>query len=316
MNIENDSKKSFFLSVVIPVYNESQVIGNFFDRAYNELTKINCEFEMLFVDDGSFDGTTEWLLEQQQKQACIKVIRLSRNFGHQVALTAGLDHSQGDVVISMDADLQDPPEVISKMIEKWREGYDIVYGRRVRRFGEKVTKTFMTKIAYKLIRKISHCDIPVDVGDFRLINRKSLDVLGKMRERYRYVRGLVAWVGFKHAFVDYERPPRAAGETKYPFFKLLRLSFDGLSSFSIMPLRVATSLGVLSAAIGLLYIPYVIYTKLFLKDIIEGWATTISAVFFLGGVQLLCLGVIGEYLGMVHQEVKQRPLYVIDFVSD
>ena len=310
----NHAPKDYLLSIVVPVFNEEEVIAEFIQRTQAVAQKLKCRYELVFVDDGSKDKTLKILVEEKKKDPQIKIIKLSRNFGHQIAITAGLDEAQGDAIVSIDADLQDPPELIPEMISLWKEGKDIIYAKRKRRLGETFFKTYLSAISYRLIRKISGCDIPVDVGDFRLLSRKALDALNQMRERYRYIRGLVAWLGYPHAFVEYVRQPRYAGVTKYPFFKLLRLSFDGISAFSILPIRLATFLGFASSAGGLLYIPYAIYRKLFYSGIIEGWATIVSAIFFMSGVQLICLGVIGEYIGMMHLEVKHRPLYVISEV--
>ncbi len=241
------------------------------------------------------------------------MIKFSRNFGHQIAITAGLDHARGDCIAVIDADLQDPPEVIADMVDKWREGYDVVYGVRGERDGESAVKLVTANLFYRLLRSITKLDIPVDVGDFRLMSRRAANQLQRCRENDRFVRGLVSWIGFKQIGVTYHREKRYAGVTKYPFTKMLNFALDGVTSFSTMPLRLATWMGYASSALAFLYLLTVFIQKL-MGYTIEGWATIMVAVLFLGGVQLLSLGIIGEYIGRIFNESKSRPLYIVDEV--
>jgi len=304
--------ENFLISIVVPFLNEELVLRETVKRIQSVVHNEGWEYEIIFVNDGSRDSSLAILREEKNKDGNIKIINLSRNFGHQIALTAGLDQARGNPVIVIDADLQDPPELIPAMVKKWKEGYEIVHARRRRRFGETIFKKWTAFIIYRLIKKISNVDIPVDVGDFRLIGRKALDSLNKIRERHRYVRGLVAWLGYKQAFVEYHRDKRYAGKTKYPMIRMLQLVIEGITSFSILPLRIATIVGIFSSALSFLYIIYALYIRLILKIAVQGWTTVVIAVFFLGGIQLICLGVIGEYIGIIHEEEKKRPLYLID----
>ena len=303
----------FLLSVIVPVYNEEALILESIKRLNAVMTQLGCRYELLFINDGSHDRTLELLKQEQLKNSRIRIINFSRNFGHQMAITAGADHAKGDVIVIIDADLQDPPELIKDMLEKWQQGYDVVYARRKSRLGESAFKKLTALYFYRLVRKVSNVDIPVDVGDYRLMSRRALNDLNQLRERHRYVRGLVAWLGYKQTFVEYDRDKRFAGETKYSLMKMLRFSIDGLSSFSIAPLRLATLLGFASAALSFLYILYAVAVH-FLGHTVTGWTTVVIAVFFLGGIQLICLGILGEYIGMIHDESKKRPLYLVDEV--
>lgn len=304
--------KDYLLTVIVPVFNEEAVIRESVKRLAAAAQKASSRYEILFVDDGSRDSTFRLLQEERQSNPNIRLLRLTRNFGHQMAITAGMDHAKGDVIVTIDADLQDPPELIAEMMAKWQEGYDIVYARRTRRLGETIFKKWTAQIFYRLVRKVSHVDIPVDVGDFRLMSRRALEAMGQLRERHRYVRGLVAWLGYKQAFVDYTRDKRYAGTTKYSLGKMVKFSLDGISSFSVAPLRLATMLGFGCAAFSFFYILYALYVKYVLHDAVRGWTAVVIAVFFLGGVQLICLGIMGEYLGMLHDESKRRPLYLVE----
>ncbi len=302
---------NYFLSIIVPVFNEESLIRESVRRLVSTASRLTSSYEIIFIDDGSTDQSWALLKEERQKNPHLRILSFSRNFGHQMAITAGMDHVKGDVVITIDADLQDPPELIEKMIAQWQEGYDIVYARRSHRLGETIFKKFTATIFYRLIRKISNVDIPVDVGDYRLMSRRALDSMNQLRERHRYVRGLVAWLGYKQGFVDYVREKRFAGKTKFSLMRMIKFSLDGIASFSIAPLRLATMLGFACAGFSFLYILYALYANFILHDVVRGWTTVIIAVFFLGGVQLICLGIIGEYLGMIHDESKQRPLYVV-----
>ena len=300
------------LSVVVPVYDEAESIRTFHERAVAALMKLDgMDYELVYVDDGSRDASFEIMRTFAASDPNTRVIKLSRNFGHQVAITAGLDHARGDAVVFIDADLQDPPEIIASLVAKWREGYDVVYGRRTQRKGETRFKLITAAVFYLLLRSLANIDIPPDVGDFRLISRRVADHLRAMREKDRFVRGLVSWVGFKQTSVLFQRDERFAGVTKYPLAKMIRFAFDGLTSFSTAPLRLATWFGYIASALAFLYLASV-FVQFVLGYTVQGWATIMVAVLFLGGVQLICLGILGEYLGRVFNEVKPRPVYIVE----
>ena len=306
--------KEFLLSVVIPVFNEEAVIGECFSRVAKVLETLGARWEMIFVNDGSTDNTLSLLKELKQGEPRVTIIDLSRNFGHQLALTAGLDHARGDAIVTMDADLQDPPELIEEMVAKFKEGYDVVHARRRSRQSESLFKVGTAAMFYKLVNALSDTELPANVGDYRLLSAKAARALAGLREHHRYVRGLIAWLGFKQTFVDYDRQPRAAGETHYPPLKMLRLSLDALSSFSIVPLRVASWIGFISTSFCALYVVYALYIKFVAKTAVIGWTSIIFLILGIGGIQLICLGVIGEYVGIMFAEVKNRPLYLINEV--
>ena len=268
-------------------------------------------FEIIYVDDGSTDGTASVLRELQASDNCVRVVRLSRNFGHQVAITAGLEHASGDAVVIIDADLQDPPEVIGEFLARWREGYEVVYGVRTERPGETAFKLWTAKAFYRFINRLSDTRIPLDTGDFRLMDRAAVDALLSMPERDRFVRGMVSWLGFSQIAVPYTRAARYAGSTKYPFFKMLRLATDGILSFSVTPLRLATWTGFAASGLAILGILYALYAHFFAAGLVKGWTSSLIAVLFIGGVQLICLGIIGEYVGRIYGESKRRPLYFV-----
>jgi dolichol-phosphate mannosyltransferase len=303
------------LSVVIPCYNEEPVLRSTHERLSRTLSSLpDIEFEMIFVDDGSRDETFSLLRELQLSDQHVRVLRLSRNFGHQMAATAGLAEAGGDAVILIDADLQDPPEVIAEMIELWRAGNEVVYGSRTSRAGESRFKLWTAKVFYRLINRLSDTEIPVDTGDFRLMDRKVVDVLVAMPERGRFLRGMVSWVGFRQTPIFYKREARHAGASKYPFLKMMKFGMDGIFSFSVLPLRLAALTGLAAIWIAIGGIVLAVVARVFgLYDLRfgRGWASLFVAVLFMGGVQLLCLGVIGEYLGRIYTEVKQRPLYAV-----
>jgi dolichol-phosphate mannosyltransferase len=300
------------ISVIVPCFNEAQVIEQThcgLVAALSSLSEIG--FELVYVDDGSTDTTLDILRALQGVDPRIRVVALSRNFGHQVAVTAGLEHSSGDAVVVIDADLQDPPEVIAEMLERWQQGVDVAYGVRLERQGETAFKLWTAKAFYRLINRLSDVAIPVDTGDFRLMDRKVVDAILGMRERDRFLRGMVAWVGLRQEPVYYRRAARFAGESKYPLKSLLRLATDGVLSFSHLPLRLAVYIGLIGSGLALVGILYALALRLFTNVWVTGWTLLFIAVLFLGGVQLLFLGVIGEYVGRIYGEVKHRPLYLV-----
>jgi len=300
------------VSIVVPVFNEAQGIDAFYQRlrkVVDLLTPVSCE--IVFVDDGSSDDSYRRLLEFAHSDSDVRIIKFSRNFGHQVAITAGIDLAKGDAVVVIDSDLQDPPEVIKEFVSKWKQGYDVVYGIREKRDGESRMKLLTAAAFYRLLKRIIRLDIPVDAGDFRLMSRRVVEQLKNLREKDRFVRGLVSWVGFEQIGVEYSRDKRYAGETKYPYRKMIKFALDGITSFSDVPLKLATGLGYFTSFLALSYACIVLMQKV-LGYTIQGWTTTTFAILFLGGIQLISLGIIGEYIGRIFHEAKQRPLYVID----
>ncbi|RMD85392.1 MAG: glycosyltransferase [Candidatus Dadabacteria bacterium] len=301
------------ISVVIPLYNEEETLPVLIERLTRVLEGLGCPYEVLFVNDGSRDRTAEILRAAHRDNPRIKAIGLSRNFGHQVAISCGIDFAQGNAVIVMDGDLQDPPEVLPDLIERWRQGYDVVYAIRQKR-KEGALKRAAYKTFYWLLRKVSYLDIPLDSGDFSLMDRRVVDLLRKMPERNRFVRGLRTWVGLRQTGYEYARSARYAGRSKYNFAKLMRLAFDGLVSYSFVPLRAVSNLGMLVSLSALLYIVYLLVMRALGDRPIQGWTSTVVIVLFLGGVQLLALGVLGEYVGRIFDEVKGRPHYIVSEV--
>jgi dolichol-phosphate mannosyltransferase len=299
-------------SFIIPVYNEEHTLALLFARIDELLAQLDDEAELIFVDDGSGDLSPLMLDAAARKDRRYKAIHFSRNFGHQVAITAGMDVARGAAVIVMDADLQDPPEVVLKLIDAWKDGYDIVYAQRVARQGESWFKKTSAHVFYRALRRLTHVDIPTDTGDFRLIDRKVLAVFRAMPERDRFVRGMFAWLGFRQAAVPFVRAARTAGHTKYPLARMIRLAFDGVIGFSDAPLRLALWLGAIVSAGALGYGAYVVLLRLFGGVTITGWASMIVIVCWVGGVNLLMTGIVGLYVGRIHAEVKGRPLYVVD----
>lgn len=303
------------LSVVVPCFNEQEVLWETYHRLTDVLDHIpGIDYELIFVDDGSRDATPEILRQLHalhESEARIRIVGFSRNFGHQTAVTAGIEHARGDAVVLIDADLQDPPEVIPAMIERWREGFHVVYGRRTDRPGETAFKLLTAKVFYRLLNRLSETDIPSDTGDFRLIDRRVMEALRTMPERDRFLRGMVAWAGFRQIGLPYARAPRLAGESKYPLVKMMRFAVDGVVSFSVMPLRAATWMGFVVSALAIVGIVYALVMRLFSNNWVTGWTTLVIAVLLLGGVQLLALGLIGEYVGRIYGEAKRRPLYLV-----
>lgn len=303
-------------SVVAPVYNEAETVPEFYRRVSDVMEAVGETWELVLIDDGSTDGSTEKIRELAEKDSRVRPVIFARNFGHQIAVTAGLDYARGAAVIIIDSDLQDPPEVIPDLIARWREGYEVVYAVRAEREGESWFKLWTASLFYRIIYKITDVKIPLDTGDFRLLDRKVVDVLKRMRERYRFLRGMSAWVGFKQVGVPYKRAARFAGSTKYPFQKMLKLAINAVTGFSYFPLQLATYVGFGAALLSILLIPVVIIIRALTEFELAGQATTLVAVLFLGGVQLISLGILGEYLGRVYDEVKGRPLYVVSYSPD
>lgn len=299
------------LSVVAPVYNEEAILPELYRRVSAVLDGTGVSWELILVNDGSRDRSPEIMRELHDRDSRVKTVSFARNFGHQVAITAGTDYARGDAVVVIDADLQDPPEAIVDLLAKWREGYEVVYAIRSERKGETWFKEFTAKLFYRIIYRITEIDIPMDTGDFRLMDRKVVDALKGMREKHRFMRGLSVWVGFRQTGVHYVRAERYAGETKYPLKKMLRFALDGITSFSYLPLQLATYIGFVAAGVSIIGIVAAIILRLSGGHAFLGQATTLVSVLFLGGVQLISLGIIGEYLGRIYDEVKGRPLYIV-----
>ncbi len=307
-------------SVVVPIWNEEQVIPALYERVISVMETAGESWELICVNDGSSDNSMAMLLALREQDPRLRVLDFSRNFGHQIAITAGTDFADGDAVIVMDADLQDPPEVVLEMIEKWRAGYEVIYAVRASREGESRFKLWTASLFYRLLQRISDVDIPLDAGDFRLMDRRVVLAMRQLREKHRFMRGLSSWVGFKQIGIEYERAERYAGETKYPLNKMMRLAVDAITSFSYLPLQLATFFGFLFAGLSLLGIVITIFLRLSGNLFFLGQATTLVSVLFLGGVQLIFLGILGGYLGRIYDEVKGRPLYIVShaygFVED
>jgi glycosyltransferase involved in cell wall biosynthesis len=299
------------LSIIAPIFNELENLPELHQRVTQVMTSLRMDWELLLVDDGSTDGSTEAIRSLARKDPHVKPVIFARNFGHQIAVTAGLDYCCGQAAVVIDADLQDPPELIPELVAKWREGYEVVYAVRSEREGETWFKQKTASAFYRIIYRITDVKIPLDVGDFRLLDRQVVDALRVMRERHRFLRGMAAWVGFRQIGVEYKRAARKAGVTKYPFRKMLRLAINAVTGFSYFPLQLATYLGFLSAGLSVLAIPIVIITRLVGHQAFFGQASTLIAVLFLGGVQLISLGILGEYIGRLYDEAKGRPLYVV-----
>lgn len=299
------------VSVVVPCYNEEPVIEETHRRLSDTLSYLGCSYEIVYVDDGSRDKTLLQLRSIQAHDEAVRVLSFSRNFGHQIAVSAGIDHAQGEAIVLIDADLQDPPELIRAMLEKWREGYDVVYGQRHSREGESYFKVVTARLFYRFINRLSDVPIPLDTGDFRLMSRQVVEVLRRMPEKDRFIRGMVSWVGFRQCALPYERARRYAGVSKYPLRKMVAFATDGILSFSIKPLRLATTMGFLTSGLAIFGILYALVLRLWTSNWVSGWTLLIISVLFLGGVQLICLGIIGEYVGRIYSESKRRPLYLI-----
>ncbi|WP_116367344.1 glycosyltransferase family 2 protein [Parahaliea mediterranea] len=300
------------ISIILPCFDEEAVLPATLERLDAlSIAQKDCDFEFIFIDDGSTDGTNNLLHAAARRDDRLRLITLSRNFGQQIATTAGIDLANGGAVVLMDCDLQDPPELVTQMIARWREGYDVVYGTRASREGESWFKRSTARGFNQVINRLSEVPIPADSGDFRLMSRKVVDVLKQMPERHRFLRGMVAWSGFRQTSLPYDRPGRLAGTTKYPLRKMLRLALDGLLSFSTKPLQASIFLGLLTAGLAVLGIFYALFMRLFTSAWVEGWTALMIAILFIGGVQLVSLGIIGEYIGRIYAEVQRRPLYIV-----
>ena len=304
-------KNNLLISIVIPCYNEESNINALYSTLKDVLEKNNYSFELVFVNDGSKDNTLKLLLEAHQKDNRVKVIDLSRNFGKELALSAGLDFASGDCVIPFDADLQDPAEIIPKLIEKYQEGYEIVNAVRTKREGETRLKKATSNLFYKIFNKFSSTKLEPNVGDFRLISRPALEVIKKMPERCRFMKGIFSWVGFNSTSVEFVSKPRNSGKTKWSYLRLIDLAINGITSFSTFPLRLAFLLGTIVSFFGFIYAIYIILQKIIFGNSVKGYPSIIVALLFLGGIELIVLGVVGEYIGKIYEEVKQRPLYVV-----
>lgn len=298
-------------SIIVPVFNEEESLASFCERIHAVMDPLGETFEIVFVDDGSSDGSEALIRKLSASDESIRLVSLSRNFGQQAAITAGLEAASGQASIIIDADLQDPPEIIPKMIEKWKSGCDVAYGRRTTRKRETLAKKATAAIFYRIMRRITDSDLPVDAGDFRLLDRKVRDAMLRFPERNRYVRGLVSWTGFRQVPVDYSREERHAGRTKYSFRKMLRFALDAVASFSNKPLKVSSYLGIFFSLGSFLYLAVVVFQRLFTETTIVGWSSIVAINLFFNGIVLIMLGVIGEYVGRIYDESKGRPLYIV-----
>jgi len=298
-------------SIIIPVYNEEAVIDQTYRRLKQVMDSTREPYELIFVNDGSYDHTTAMIKGFRDKDDKVKLISFSRNFGHQIAITAGMDYASGAAVVVIDADLQDPPELILDMIAKWKEGYYVVYAKRTKRKGETFFKKQTARLFYRILKASTDIEIPTDTGDFRLLDRRVCEEMKRLPEKNRYVRGLVSWVGFRQTAVEYERDERLAGETKYPLKKMMKLSLDGLTSFSFKPLKIANYAGIGLILSGLTYLAVLSFFKVFYSEIFSGWNLVIAMQLVLTGILLTMMGIIGEYIGRIYDEARDRPLYIV-----
>jgi len=299
------------ISIIIPCFNEVENIEELSQRLYVVLNNLKYEYELIFIDDGSTDNTIEKLISLSEKNKRIRIIELSRNFGHQAAICAGIDHAYGKAIIMMDADLQHPPEIIPELVKKWEEGFEVVYTIRNGQENISFLKKCTAKIFYRIINRLSNVSIPENSADFRLIDENVAKYFKKLGEREKFIRGLVSWLGFKQYAIRYNASQRFAGKAKYNIWKMIKFAYIGITSFSAVPLRIATVMGFLFSLLAFIYAGYVIYVWLFLKITVPGWTSVILAVLFIGGIQLLCVGILGEYIGRIFDESKKRPSYVI-----
>ena len=300
------------ISAIIPSYNEQENVGLMYERMSKVLSKISDDYEIIYVNDCSRDETLLRIKALAEKDKHVKYVSFSRNFGHQIAVSAGLDVCQGDAVVIIDGDLQDPPELIEQMYEKYKEGYKVVYARRTSRDGETWFKKFTAKMFYRILASMTSIDIPVDVGDFRLIDKVIVKHLRNMPEKSKYIRGQISWIGYKQTFVDYHRDARIYGTTNYPLKKMLRFALDGITAFSDKPLKIASSIGIFSAIVSLLALIYALVAHFCFNNTITGWTSLILSVLFIGGVQLITIGIIGEYIARINNDVRNRPLYIVE----
>ncbi|MDP9262307.1 MAG: glycosyltransferase family 2 protein [Actinomycetota bacterium] len=303
------------LSVVAPIFNERDSVEELWRRLTLALAP-GGEYEVVLVDDGSTDGSWELLRGIAARDEHVRLLKLSRNFGHQIALTAGLDAARGDAVVLIDADLQDPPELIPDLVARWQEGFDVVYAVRGRRDGESRVRLLAIAAFYRLFRRLAATDIPADTGDFRLLSRRAVDSLARMPERARYLRGMTSWIGFRQVGVTYRRDPRFAGSSKYPLAKLLRLASDGIASFSVAPIRLLTRIGFVMIVFCAAVLGWTLYTRFFTDSAPQGWTSVLGVVLLLGGIQLLGMGIVGQYIARIFEETKQRPLYLIEEIVE
>ena len=300
------------LSVVVPAYNEEEVLVVFHQRLSAVLRSLELRYEIVYVNDGSRDGTAEVIAALRDQDPCVAMVDLSRNFGKEIALSAGLDHARGDAVVVIDADLQDPPEFIPKLVEKWDEGYDVVYAKRIAREGETFLKKATAHAFYRLIQRISHVKIPADTGDFRLLSRRAVDALMQLREQHRFMKGLFAWIGYPQVAVPYRRDPRLAGQTKWNYWRLWNFALEGITSFTTAPLKLASYVGLVTALAAFAYGVVIIVKTLLYGNRVAGYPSLMAVILFLGGIQLLSIGVMGEYLARTFDETKGRPLYLVN----
>jgi dolichol-phosphate mannosyltransferase len=307
----NDVLKSMEISIIVPLYNEEKNIRLMHDRLVSSILKISSNFEIIYVNDGSNDNSFLELLKLSNEDECVKYINFSRNFGHQIAVTAGLDYSKGAAVVIIDGDLQDPPEVIPEMYALYKEGFEVVYGQRLIRKGESFLKKITAKYFYRILKKITNINIPVDTGDFRLIDRKIVNDLKNMPEQNKFLRGQIAWLGYRQTSIFFERDERKFGETGYPFSKMLKFALDGITGFSDVPLQFVTKTGIFISFISFLVILYAIFSHFILERTITGWTSLIISSMFIGGVQLISVGIIGEYISRINKNVQNRPLYIV-----
>lgn len=311
MTQADTSRTSLGLSIVVPLYNEEANIEALYQRLTTVVEALGVSYEFIFINDGSRDRTLALAQELSRRDHHVRYIDLSRNFGHQIAVTAGLDHAAGEAVVIIDADLQDPPELIAPLYEKLQEGYEVVYAKRLSRPGENMAKLVTAKLFYRMLAAITRVSIPVDTGDFRIISRKVVDALKLMPEQNKFLRGQISWIGYRQTYVEYDRAQRLAGETGYTYGKMLRLALDGITAFSDFPLKLASLSGFVVSGIAFLVMLYTLYARFVSHDYQPGWASLMVSILFLGGVQLIAIGIIGEYIGRLSANVRQRPLYLI-----
>ena len=299
------------LSLIVPLYNEEKNLSLFFERSHKVLESLLIPFEIIFINDGSKDESLALVKSFSKNNDSIRFIDLSRNFGHQIAVSAGLDYAKGDIICIIDADLQDPPELIPVMLDKMKKGYEVVYAKRKNRQGESIFKTWSAKMFYRILSRLTTIEIPLDSGDFRLFDKKVLDVIRQMPEKNKFLRGQIAWAGFEQTYVEYDREARHAGETGYDFRKMLRLALDGITSFSNAPLKLVTYFGVIVSVFAFIATLFVLYSIYVIKSFVPGWGSLLISILFIGGVQMIAIGIIGEYLSRMNQNLLNRPLYVV-----